>query len=220
MSLDTQRIQTNVEELRVSWAAGPYYENAEQYMDRQWRDMIYPNIKDRDFTCVLELAPGHGRNTEKLRAFAKEIHLVDINEPCIEACRNRFAGAEGPCKLHFHVNDGVSLGMIADGTISFIYSWDAAVYVDRLILRGYIHEFARILKPGGSGFVHHSNYGAIAPNPDSNWRDNPAWRSTMSAKLFADYCQEAGLVLEDQKLLLWNSIEGLDCISVFRKPDA
>ena len=94
----------------------------------------------------------------------------------------------------------------------------AMVHFDKLICEKYIHEFARTMAPDARGFVHHSNYGAIAPSDHLNWMDGPAWRSTMSGKLFAEYCADAGLVIERQVYLRWNSIDDLDCISLFRKP--
>ena len=224
MSADTtdslrQRLDTNLLELRVTWSEGPYYQDAEKGMEAQWRDIIYPIIKQSDFTRVLELAPGHGRNTEKLRQYASEIHLVDINPPCIEACRKRFAGRSESPRLHFHINDGAKLPMIASDSISFIYYWDAMVHFDPVIIREYIGEFFRVLKPGGTGFCHHSNFGALTSDAESNWMKNPAWRSTMSGRLFREYCVDAGLVVESQTIMDWG-VPKLDCISTFRKPGA
>jgi ubiquinone/menaquinone biosynthesis C-methylase UbiE len=192
-------------------------------MEVQWRGAIQPRLAGMDFTCVLELAPGHGRNTAKLRERAAEIYLVDINESCIETCRKRFGdgGGAGPdgrtCRMHYAVNDGFSLPMIPNGAITLVYSWDAMVHFDKGVVRKYVHEFARIMKPGAKGFVHHSNYGAFAPDPESNWLDNPQWRSSMTRELFAEYCAEAGLTVLRQDLIEWDQPD-LDCISVFAKP--
>ena len=51
-------------------------------MERQWNDLIQPFLSPHsiDWTRVLELAPGHGRNTVRLRATAKEMVLVDVNQ--------------------------------------------------------------------------------------------------------------------------------------------
>ena len=38
-----------------------YFERAEADIDSQWRDIIFPLIRDFDFETVLELAPGTGR---------------------------------------------------------------------------------------------------------------------------------------------------------------
>lgn len=218
-SSTSDRLGQNLTELQEQWAQSPYYAEGEAYIDTQWRDIIYPLIKNADFTSILELAPGHGRNTEKLRPFASEMHLVDINATCIEACRKRFEGRAEPPRMHYHVNDGAGLPMIADNSITFLYSWDAMVHFDPVVIRKYIPEFYRVLKPGATGFCHHSNYGALTADPESNWMKNPGWRSTMSEKLFRKYCEESGLRIDSQHVIDW-MVSKLDCISIFNKPKA
>lgn len=203
---------------RDSHTEGGYYADAEPYMDQQWDKIIYPLIRGYDFSTVLELAPGHGRNTEKLRRLAKEMHLVDVNSTCIEACRTRFGMERDGCQFFYYVNDGNFLSSIKEASISFVYSFDSMVHFDKLVVKDYLTEFKRVMRPGAFGFVHHSNYGAIRPN--SNWATNYGTRSDLSAQLFAEYCKEIGLRLVHQRLLGlqdWIGMEGLDCISVFQK---
>lgn len=189
-----------------------YFDLAESGIEWQWETLIYPNIKDFNFDICLELAPGHGRNTEKLKQYAKQIHLVDVNESCIEACRSRFGNAEGNCQFFYYVNSGYSLEEIGDATMTCIYSWDAVVHFDKLVVRSYVREFARILQSGGYGFIHHSNYGEI--NPSSEWMNNPGWRSNMTAKLFLEYCNDVGLKVVKQEIIG----QERDCITIFYKP--
>ena len=80
-----------------------------------------------------------------------------------------------------------------------------------------VAERDRVMAPGAKGFVHHSNYGAFAPDPNSNWLDNPAWRSTMTRELFAQYCADAKLRIIRQDIIDWG-VPKLDCISLFEKP--
>ena len=189
-----------------------YFTLAEDAIDHQWDTMIWPVIKDFDFDTVLELAPGAGRNTEKLAQLAGTIHAVDLNEYAIEQTRQRFQNYTGDCKLYFHTNDGSDLGMIKDNTITCVYCWDSAVHFDKEIIRDYVKEFARVLKAGGMGFIHHSNLGASA---NGDIRKNPHWRSNMSKELFEEYCKENALELVSQTDLPWGKIT--DCISVFQK---
>jgi SAM-dependent methyltransferase len=209
-----REIAASLDECRRAHTEHAYYADAEPAMDAQWDEMIYPLIKDADFRSVLDLAPGHGRNTLKLKEHAREVHLVDINQSCIDACRARFGDSSGSCRFHYYVNDGRKLNGIADGIISFVYSWDAVVHFDKEVVRDYIFEFARILEPGGTGFIHHSNYGSVDPN--SHWSTNPGWRSDMTKELFVAYCKEAGLEVTRQELLPWGKVT--DCRSLFRKP--
>lgn len=93
---------------------------------------------------------------------------------------------------------------------------DAVVHFDKTVVEKYVHEFARVMKPGARGFVHHSNHGVVAP--ESNWLDNPHWRSNMTRELFAQYCRDAELEIVSQTLMAWGAHSELDCLSVFRKP--
>jgi ubiquinone/menaquinone biosynthesis C-methylase UbiE len=213
---DDTRLSRNISENKAKHAATPYFREAEKEMAVQWEWFIEPLIRGGDFGVVLELAPGYGRNTAKLVPLAREMYLADVSEHCIAACRERFGDLAGECVMHYAVNDGCSLPTVPDAAVTFVYSWDAAVHFDKAVVEKYIHEFARVMRPGARGFVHHSNYGTVGP--DSNWLDNPHWRSNMTADLFTQYCQNAGLRVEKQRLLAWGNIPDLDCLSVFSKP--
>jgi len=203
---------------RDAHTEGGYYAGAEPAMDWQWNSLILPYIDNADFTSVLELAPGHGRNSEKLSQRAEEIHLVDVNQTCIDACRHRFGEMHNQCRFHYYVTNGDSLPFIGDETITFVYSFDSMVHFDKTIVRAYLLEFCRVMKPGATGFLHHSNYGTVKPNSD--WAQNPGNRSDVSASIFANYCAELGLEVIDQRLhglAEGRGIEGLDCVTLIRK---
>jgi hypothetical protein len=198
--------------------AGLYFAHAEEFMPLQWERTIWPIIKDEDFTSTLELACGHGRNTEFLRRHSKSIDLVDVNQTCIDACERRFGPQMDNCLFRYHLTTGNSLPVQND-SISFAYSWDSMVHFDKLVVRDYVHEVYRALKPGGSAFLHHSNYGTVAP--DSSWAKNHGNRSDMTAELMREYAQEAGLKLKFQRLSGtadgWG-MDDLDCLTLLAKP--
>jgi hypothetical protein len=77
------------------WKYGPYYDEAEAAMEYQWQAFIWPMISGADFTCTIEVAAGHGRNSERLRRLAERLYLVDINMENIEFLKQRFAGVDG-----------------------------------------------------------------------------------------------------------------------------
>jgi hypothetical protein len=87
---------------------GLYFAHAEEFMSLQWERTIWPIIKDEKFASTLELACGHGRNTEFLRRFAKSIDLIDVNQSCIDACERRFGLEKGGCIFRYHVTSGNS----------------------------------------------------------------------------------------------------------------
>lgn len=197
---------------------GLYYAHAEAVIQVQWDKVIWPIIKDEEFSSTLDLACGHGRNTEFLRRYAKSIDMVDVNQTCIDACESRFGGQKDGCVFRYHVTSGNSLP-VSNDSISFVYTWDAMVHFDKLVVRDYVHDVFRVLKPGGSAFLHHSNYGTVAP--DSSWTKNHGNRSDMTAELMRDYAQEAGLKIKFQRLSGmadgWG-MDDLDCLTLVTKP--
>ncbi|MEW6744414.1 MAG: class I SAM-dependent methyltransferase [Planctomycetota bacterium] len=213
---ETEAIAKNVRLCTTRSRWHQYYAKAEAAMDRQWDTWIWPLIKESDFTCTVDLATGAGRNAAKLLPLASDLHLVDVNDYAIDMCRERFRHAEGPCRIHYHVNDGTTLPGIADETVTFVYCWDAAVHFDKFVILQYLREFSRIMKHGATGFIHHSNYGCVAD--DTDFQKHPHSRSNMTAALFLEYCHQTELECLAQKLLVWGGIPDLDCISRFRKP--
>jgi SAM-dependent methyltransferase len=193
-----------------------YFPAVEKLMDKHWTATIWPLITDCDFDVTLELGPGAGRNTARLAQVARCIHAVDYNEYALQRLRDRFHSWAGPCELHFHRNRGSDLAMIGDQSVTFIYSWDAAVHFDKRVMSEYVSEFARVLKTNGMGFIHHSNLGATAY---AAIRANPHWRSNVSKELFAEYCVRSGLDIVQQVDLPWTGPDGtiMDCLSIFRQ---
>jgi SAM-dependent methyltransferase len=203
-----------------SHRTGTYFEDAEPFMARQWDGIIWPIIQNEDFTSVVEIACGHGRNTEFLRRHASSIELVDVNAQCVEACRQRFGSEMDGCKFGYHVTGGNGLPMIPFATTTFVYSFDSMVHFDKLVVKDYVGEVARILQPGGTAFLHHSNYGVVAPNSD--WAKNHGNRSDMTADLMRQFANDAGLEMKFQRLSGrgdgWG-LDDLDCLSLLRKPN-
>lgn len=183
-----------------------------------WAGAVLPRIHAHVPTgTILEIAPGYGRWTQYLRELADRLVVVDLTEGCIDACRARFAGADN---IEYHVNDGRSLPMVADGSIDFAFSFDSLVHAEADVLRDYLGELRRTLRPDGVGFVHHSNIGryprltalgrrvprrAFAPLVRRGALINlPAWRAeSVTAELFASMCDDAGLVCITQETVSW-----------------
>jgi SAM-dependent methyltransferase len=194
-----------------------YFTDAEPYMDWQWENIIFPIIKDFRMDTTIDLACGHGRNSEKLKAHATTLHLVDINQSCIDACKERFQ-SEQRVKFFFHKTEGNSLRSIEDRSVDLVYSWDSMVHFDKLIVKDYVLEIERVLKTGGIAFLHHSNLGSIRPNSD--WAKNVGTRSDMSGQLMHEFVEGTSLRVREQHIhgrkQGWGEDE-LDCVSVLEK---
>jgi ubiquinone/menaquinone biosynthesis C-methylase UbiE len=210
--LQKSQKQKNLDQCSVDGLWNQYFDEAEPHMDAQWSSIIWPIIKDFDFSLVLELGPGAGRNTKKLCPLSKMIYAVDLNSYALEALKKNLGESVAGCKIEYHQNNGYSLPMIRDNSITSIYCWDAAVHFDKTVVKDYVNEFARVLVKGGRGLIHHSNLGESASDDISK---NPHLRSNMSKDLFKEYCSMFGLNVDLQEIINWGEIN--DCISVFSK---
>lgn len=197
----------------------------------QWVSTILPRIQPfLPAGRVLEIAPGHGRWTQFLKALSGELYIVDLLPQCIEACRQRFADDRN---IRYYVNDGMSLGMLSNHQFDFAFSFDSLVHAERDVVGSYLKELELKLKPDGVGFIHHSNLGEyrtyfrIADSIQRPWYlrkrlislnvlESSRWRaSSVSADLFDTLCKEAGLVCINQELVNWGTRRLIDCFSTF-----
>jgi ubiquinone/menaquinone biosynthesis C-methylase UbiE len=186
-----------------------YYDRAESEIDSQWEKWLWPMIAQSNFRVTLDFACGFGRNTRKLAEHAFKIYAVDVNPAAIEYFQNRFA--DNPSIIAI-LTDGHSLPSIADGTLTFIYSFDSVVHFDMDLIREYLLEFRRTMSSGATAFIHHSNLGT------GTFGTNPAGRGNASAATFKQACEQAGFVIMDQQVINWGEHVNLDCITRFRKP--
>jgi len=185
--------------------------------DNAWNYTVLPRIRSF-LPCehCLELGPGHGLWTERLRPLCRRMTLVDVTPECIEACRKRF----GPRGMTYIANDGKSLPGIEPGSIDFVFSWHSLVHAERESIAGYLGALGRLMKPGGAGLIHHSNFGEYvdastgqAKIPNDHWRG-----ATMTAAAFREECSRSGLCCTYQEIVPWGSEHRIDCFSVFTRP--
>lgn len=200
--------------------------------DLMWWRSIRPRLYQHlPAGTILEIAPGFGRWTAYLIHETARLLAVDVTERCIEVCRERFAGTAA----EFWVNDGRSLPTVADASVDVGFSLDSLVHVEAEPVSGYLDELARILKPGGVAFLHHSNLGAYAGRDGAIpvWVRERFWRApSVSARVVRHAGRRAGLVCVSQELVNWvghasdierHELRGehvplTDCFSVFMRP--
>lgn len=205
-----------VEENRRFWSSYDWTAGGDEWSevwggsDAQWWGTLFPRLyRFLPTGTVLEIAPGHGRFTRFLKEWSRRLIGVDLAPNCVEACRGRFA--DDP-RLSFHVNDGRSLPMVSDGTIDFAFSFDSLVHVEIEAIEAYLDELGRVLRPGGIGFLHHSNVAALLAEGAF---DNRHWRAeSVSARRVAERCPQAGLACVGQEIVNWGCAELSDCFTV------
>ncbi|MEU3019480.1 MULTISPECIES: class I SAM-dependent methyltransferase [unclassified Nocardiopsis] len=161
----------------------------------------------------LEIGPGHGRWTEHLLEHADQVWIVDVNESCLDRCRERFDGHPG---LRVHHTPGSSMDPVPDASVSFVWSFDVFVHLDPDVVVGYLSEIARVMAPGATAVIHHAGKpdwtlrlapvlrragrpGKIVQRwlSQRRWRDDGN-RSDVSPEAFARWAGEAGLEVTGQ----------------------
>ena len=200
--------------------------------EAQWFGAILPRIHAFIPTgTILEIGPGFGRWTSYLKKYCTYLAVVDLAEECVKACQQRFVSDS---HITYYVNDGKSLAMIRDASIDFVFSFDSLVHAEADVIESYLRQLAIKLQPDGIGFIHHSNIGkyqrtfSVIETIPSELRDLVVnriflapthWRAaSVTAELFADYCNQAGLECIGQELVNWGTDELLiDCFSLFTR---
>ena len=198
----------------------------------QWHGAILPRIHAfLPAPTILEIACGYGRWTQYLASQCQRLLAVDLSEECIAACRQRFAAHD---HLEYFVNDGRSLDMVRDGSVDFVFSFDSLVHADASVLQAYVTQLARILRPEGAAFLHHSNLGEYAYydtvhripklqailsrlgilERDLHWRD-----PGVTGAQIANFAASAGLQCIVQEKITWGTRRALiDCMSTIVRP--
>lgn len=193
-------------------ASNPYFAHAEQHMDAMWAKRIQPFIADCDLTHVVDLACGHGRNSAKLLPLAEGLIGVDIQQSNIDVCSKRF---ETEPKARFVKNNGYDIADVPSGWATLVYTFDAMVHFEPEVVRNYVLDLRRALRPGGHAFLHHSNY-----TGGRDWRTNPASRNYMSLEMMRGFAAEAELEVIRQQVIDWGQHKDLDALTLLRKPAA
>lgn len=117
---------------------------------------IFPDEK-RYALDILEIAPGAGRFTAELIRYAASLDLVDLNEACLNICKERFKYF--PLPIGYHKNDGESLSMLHGKKFDLIASFDSMVHVHPVVLEHYFEQCADLLAVNGVLFIDHSGKG-------------------------------------------------------------
>lgn len=179
-----------------------------------WKQAVVSKFIDPNFRSsdrVLEIGPGAGRWTEYLIPRVASLIGVDISETCVAECRRKFSGK---LNVEFQTGSGRDLAGVPDGSIDRIWSFDVFVHINQTEFSAYAREFARVLKSGGLGIIHHGASGG----------SGGGWRSDVTTEQASSLLQAAGLIVASQ-ITEWEDAgktfeAGLysDVITTFRKP--
>lgn len=212
--MDVKTPQQIAQSQRAVWEGSHYYPDAEKYFPQQWEELIWPVIEGCDFSRVVDLACGHGRNTRKLSSISETVIGVDLVPKNIDFCRKI---ATNNCR--FVECDGCTIP-VEDNRATLIYCFDAMVHFDPAVVHQYLRESQRCLQRGGFAFFHHSNYSG--PMGSGGWRTNPHARNIMTQWKFSAMAENEGLSVKYSRVIDWglppHCVKDLDCITLLRKP--
>jgi len=196
---------------------------------------VVPNVSAG--SAVLEIGAGHGRWAKEIVGRCRDLVLVELSAKCIDFCKQLFAPWPN---VRYVVTDGKSLPGVEDQSIDFVWSFDAFIMMDREIIRGYLREIRRVLKPGGKAILHHAGrvhaflwmgrmmYWGLTGRAlytmisTGRFLDSDGGRSNVSGRLFAKLAAGEGLEVETQ-IRRWGpgGEYGLprfrDCMTVLRR---
>ncbi|MEO1009023.1 MAG: class I SAM-dependent methyltransferase [Planctomycetota bacterium] len=221
-----------VAENKRRWASHAWREGGDEWSTlaggsaRWWHGILLPRLMPilaalPERAHVLEIGPGHGRWTRFLLDHAREATLLDLDEGCLDACVARFGQRVRPV-----LGDGWTFSGDAArvrGPVDFVFSYDSLVHAEIEALGSYLREMARVLRPGGFAFLHHSNLGAFVGREGKPAVSPTHWRATSAdAAGVRSRAVAAGLGVPLQELCTKggpNDRAMIDCITLLRKPE-
>ncbi|MGH8654524.1 MAG: class I SAM-dependent methyltransferase [Gammaproteobacteria bacterium] len=201
-----ERIKAKAQSEAKVWVDSAYYKNAETWTHIFWgRDWRFIELfKQLRLDNVLKLACGHGRHSEHvLRHYHGQIRkmtCMDVNQENIEFCGKRLREWLASGMVELQKNNGIDFQPIAAESVTSIFCYDAMVHFDKEVVAAYLRDAFRVLKSGGLGLFHHSNY---SKDPDIHFGKKPHARNFMSKELFADCARKARLEIVTQKVIPW-----------------
>ena len=213
-SFDGASLEKQVASIRKPWVASRYYTEAEKWTHLFWdKQRPFRSLFDTlKLGTVVDLACGYGRHAENCAPLAEKLILVDVIEENLGYCRDRLAKFGN---VEFRLGTGVSFPDFGDASVDAVYCYDAMVHFSPDIIKEYLHDTARVLKPGGRALYHHSNY---AEGKGKVWSQNPHARNYMTVDLFSQLAADAGLDVLEQRVIAWGGVDSLDGITLMQRP--
>lgn len=212
------RLAASVQEVARYWHNDPYYDRAEQddWLHGFWdiNNEKYPFRRlfgALNLEITVELATGHGRHAAQIADTCPALILMDVVSENVAYCKGRFAGRENIVSVQ---NNGADFYPLPDASVTSVFSYDAMVHFEYDVVLSYVRDAARILKKGGRGLFHHSNY---SEDPGGDHRTHPGGRNFMSQALFLHAARRSGLRIIESAIMDWDAPQ-TDCLTLFEKP--
>ncbi len=144
------------------------------------------NLSLEDFHVVLDFGCGVGRITRHLKPFTNlEIHGCDYNPALIAWCQKNLPFAT------FEVNKLAPPLPYPDAKFDLLFAFSVFTHLDEKLYQEWIHELARVLKPGG--YLIFTIMGEAMGNLHKFTEDE--WQQFNAGKLVVRYSEVVGMNL-------------------------
>ena len=148
------------------------FQNGDEYFNRQkiygyqWGDPKAANYSasfvlpeylqeySQHANTILEIGPGGGRYSQFL-GNCEDLYLVEYNTeffPILEDLLQK-----EPCKKHYIASGGAEMPGVPEQSVDFVFSFDCFVHLDEPLIRGYLDEIKRVIKPDGISVIHYAD---------------------------------------------------------------
>jgi ubiquinone/menaquinone biosynthesis C-methylase UbiE len=205
----TEELFRLAQQVGADWKSSPYYAASEKYVNGFWAESsrFKQLFNQMVLGVVIDLACGHGKQSQFIVDQCEKLYLVDINRENLDACKERFAGC---ANIEYVLTRGFDLPMIDTQSVDSIFCYDSMVHFPQEVVAAYISETKRVLKKGGRGLFHHSN---LAEPPSASYGRNPHARNRMSREMFCAMAEQAGLTVLKTETFAWANVADLDCMT-------
>lgn len=148
------------------WTTGR--ESVDRFLDRL-------SLGDTRTQVMVEIGCGLGRMTHRFAERFGRVYAVDVSPEMIKRASAQWAGLPN---VTFILGSGNDLPGIADGSIDFVFSYIVLQHVPHpQIVKDYLRETARVLKPGGLAHLQFRTEVERPPKPESPKPESMTFRA-------------------------------------------
>jgi len=146
-TLATDNAMKSICILRPDWDVEEFFEHLKQLVKHLCLSYFQKMGFDPRGKKALDLACGIGRTTRFFAKIFGEAYGADISKEMMNRAKELHRDRSN---LHFDDCNRIDLRMYADNSFDFVFYFLTFQHIDRRrIIRSYIHETDRVLKPGG-----------------------------------------------------------------------
>lgn len=128
------------------WDPAEFLATGREEVDRAMSQLATLTDLDQIHT-VLDFGCGAGRLTQALTAYATDVTGLDVSPSMLDVAR-RLDETDGRCSFVHNTLDDLSL--FESAKFDLVYSSLVLQHLPPESARAYLHEFARVVRPGGS----------------------------------------------------------------------